>query len=274
LYKVIKKTLVSGFAVLLLLGLLTGCADTAGSADPGKNTLYQVSTLNTLMLGYYDGVISCGELLSHGDTGIGTFDTLNGEMIVLDGKVYRAGEDGSVAPVDGSVTTPFAQIAFLDEDFVLDDLNQIEDIDALKTRLTEGVLNQTGNANLFYMAKITGVFKQVLVRSEAGQSKPYAPLEEVLKNQKEYAYENLSGTAVALYCPEYMNGLGLAGWHFHFISDDHSKGGHMLDASLDSARAQIGLISNFNMLLPQDKDFADLKLSQNLTEKTGAVEEK
>ena len=36
-----------------------------------------------------------GELKQHGDTGIGTFEGLNGEMIVLDGTVYQAVADGS-----------------------------------------------------------------------------------------------------------------------------------------------------------------------------------
>lgn len=276
MYKLLKKIVLPVLSAVLLLSLLAGCTVTAGSAagSSGKNMLYQVSTLNALMLGHYDGAISCGELLSYGDTGIGTFDALDGEMIALDGKIYQAKGDGSVVSVNESVTTPFAEVAFFNADFALDNLSKIENMDTLKTNLTDGIMKETGNPNMFYMAKITGAFKQILVRSEPGQSKPYAPLEKVLKNQKEYTYDNLSGTMVALYCPDYINGLGLAGWHFHFISDDRSKGGHVLDVSLSSGNAQIDLISDFHMLLPRDKEFAELKLAQNLAEKTSAVEGK
>lgn len=276
MYKILKKIVRSALAAVLLLSLLAGCAGTAGSAadSSGKNMLYQVSTLNALMLGHYEGAISCGELLSHGDTGIGTFDALDGEMIVLDGKVYQAKGDGSVASVKEDITTPFAEVAFFNADFALDNLSEIENMDTLKTNLTDGIIKETENLNMFYMAKITGAFKQVLVRSEPGQSKPYEPLENVLKNQKEYTYDNLSGTIIALYCPDYINGLGLAGWHFHFISEDRSKGGHVLDVSLFSGNAQIDLITDFQMLLPRDKGFADLKLAQDLAEKADAVEGK
>ena len=51
---------------------------------------YQVSTLQALALGFSKSVITVGELLRHGDTGIGTFEDVDGEMIILDGKCYRA----------------------------------------------------------------------------------------------------------------------------------------------------------------------------------------
>lgn len=51
---------------------------------------YQVSTLQALALGYSKSVITVGELLKHGNLGLGTFEDVDGEMIVLDGKCYRA----------------------------------------------------------------------------------------------------------------------------------------------------------------------------------------
>ena len=50
-----------------------------------ENKMYQVSTLQALALGYTRAVISAEELLKEGDTGLGTFEDLNGEMIVMDG---------------------------------------------------------------------------------------------------------------------------------------------------------------------------------------------
>ena len=38
-----------------------------------QNKMYQVSTLQALALGYSKAVISVGELLQEGDTGLGTF---------------------------------------------------------------------------------------------------------------------------------------------------------------------------------------------------------
>ncbi len=58
--------------------LLSGCG------APGRNTLFQTSTINALLAGVYDGDISCLHLLEHGDFGIGTFDRLEGEMVILE----------------------------------------------------------------------------------------------------------------------------------------------------------------------------------------------
>ncbi|MEZ4705585.1 MAG: acetolactate decarboxylase [Caldilineaceae bacterium] len=39
--------------------------------------IYQVSTLNALMEGAYDGALTIGQLRTHGNLGLGTFDALD-----------------------------------------------------------------------------------------------------------------------------------------------------------------------------------------------------
>lgn len=58
--------------------------------DHNKGKYYQVSTLQALALGFSKPVITVEELLMHGDLGLGTFEDVDGEMIVLDGKCHRA----------------------------------------------------------------------------------------------------------------------------------------------------------------------------------------
>ena len=89
------------FCVVTMLCVLASCVtvhaeENAATLD-GTNgdVLYQVALIQSLVQGYYDGIITVGELKQHGDTGIGTFEGLNGEMIVLDGTVYQAVADGS-----------------------------------------------------------------------------------------------------------------------------------------------------------------------------------
>jgi len=153
---------------------LAGCAANKPTEDATDNrdTLYQVSTLNALMLGYYDGVISAGDLLEEGDTGLGTFDTLDGEMILLDGKVYQAKADGTVSEQSDDITVPFAAATYFENDLTLSDLKQISDLETLKSILDEEVLDATGNPNIFYVVKITGDFNMVHVRSVPAQEKP------------------------------------------------------------------------------------------------------
>ena len=75
--------------------VLRNCQDTARATDD-REVLYQVSTIDALMQGVFDGVQPVGEIRKHGDFGIGTFDALDGEMIVLDGVVYQAKADGQI----------------------------------------------------------------------------------------------------------------------------------------------------------------------------------
>ena len=75
-------------------------------------TIFQHGTLGLLVPGLFDGTITAGELLTHGDTGIGTLDGLNGEVIILGGHAYQAREDGQIREIQPEETLPFASVHF------------------------------------------------------------------------------------------------------------------------------------------------------------------
>ena len=250
-------------SLLLAALMLSGMAFAGGSAD-GRETLFQVALLQSLAQGYYDGVITVGGLKARGDTGIGTFDALNGEMIVLDGVVYRAREDGTIEIPQDSETVPYAAVTFFDADETLN-LSGVSDMNALCSVLNEAVSARGGN--LFCAALVTGVFPHVRIRSEAGQEKPYGELADVLATgQKEYVLENARGTMVGLFCPDYMRGLNSPGWHFHFITEDRTRGGHVLQISVGEAEAILDMTPAFAMLLPEDPAFHGLDLTRDMDE--------
>ena len=114
----------------------------------------------------------------------------------------------------------------------------------------------------------------VHVRSVPAQEKPYKPLKEIAASQPEFIYENISGTIVAVRCPDYVEGINLAGWHLHFISTDTTKGGHLLDADLESGECQIDFTNEFKLFLPENNNFGALSLANDLQEDTQAVEGK
>lgn len=74
----------------------------------GNHTMYQVSTAGAPVEGVNQGAISVGTLRQHGDFGLGTFDGLDGEMVLLDGDVYRVRSDESVDEAEDDALTPFA----------------------------------------------------------------------------------------------------------------------------------------------------------------------
>ena len=235
-----------------------------------RETIFQVALLQSLTQGYYDGIIKVSELKQHGDTGIGTFEGVNGEMIVLDGTVYQALGDGSVQVADDNETVPFSNVTFFDGDLAAT-LSPTKDINTLKETLTATV-NENGK-NMFYMVKVTGTFDKMHVRSELKQEKPYRTLDKALEtDQREFEYENIKGTVVALYCPDYMGGLNTPGWHFHFISDDKTKGGHILELSFEAAMAEFDTTPDFDMVLSDNADFQKMELSKDVSDAIKKVE--
>lgn len=235
-----------------------------------RETLYQVNLLQSLMQGNYDGTCSIKDLKENGDIGIGTFDSINGELIALDGTVYQALYDGSVATPPDSTGIPFAAVSFFDPD-ISTEFSQVSDLNDLSSKITE-IIDDEGK-NSFYFIKISGLFNKIYCRSEVKQDKPYKPLAEALKTaQREFNYENISGTIVGLYCPSFMDNLNSVGYHFHFISADKTKGGHVFALTAENLKVQLDKTSNLKIELSETSDFQNLNLAKNMTKDIDAVE--
>lgn len=246
----------------LLAGTMLFNTATATPAQD-KETVYQVALLQSLTLGYFDGSVTVKELKRHGDTGIGTFEGLNGEMIVLDGVVYRANQTCKINVMGDKERVPFSNVTFFEKDFAVK-LTDVAGKDALEKILNDEV-NRHGR-NSFYMIKLSGTFDEILVRSEAGAEEPYPTLVEALKTQHELTLENVRGTIVGLYCPDFMSSLNSTGWHFHFVTDDKQIGGHVLGLNLRSGEVQFDKTDGFSMSLPSKQNFHGLNFNQDLKE--------
>lgn len=256
-----------------MLLMLSSCErDENNSLQVNPESMYQVATLQSLMIGNYDGFISVGALRHYGDIGLGTFDAVDGEMIVLGGTVYQARYDGSVRIAHDTLGVPFATVTHFDADITLT-LPRIDNMEHLMQQLT-AVVNEHGK-NLIYAVRINADnCDHVLVRSELPQSKPYRPLAEALAtDQREFTYQNISGTIVAVYFPSFFTAQNTPGWHFHFISADRTKGGHMLNIqSSTPSLAQFDATLYYNMFMPSDGSFSHSDLSKDLSEDIGKVE--
>lgn len=242
------KTKINLFIFLLLcMATVAGCGaktTTSDAATSKEETLFQASTINSLLAGNYDGFMSFGELKQHGDVGIGTFDALDGELVMIDNTVYQVKASGAVEEVPDTDTTPFAAVTYFDED-ASKSLGPTASLQALEGELDKMITDPAA----FYVFRIDGTFKTIKARSVPSQEKPYPVLAEVVKNQSIFDYQNVSGSLVGLWCPADIGGLNVKGYHFHFISDDRSQGGHLLDVSFDSAEAFMDQTAGFFMTL-------------------------
>ena len=227
--------------------------------NPDDATLYQVSLLQALTLGYYDGIITIEELKKHGDIGLGTFNGLDGEMIMLDGVVYKAKGDGSVEMIDDD-TTPFANVVF-SKDHITKTIRAASMESFIKAM---GPILIENGVNSPYFIKIEAMFDKMVIRSVPKQTPPYGRLAAVISTEQViWEHKNIKGTIVGLYCPSYMGMTNNVGWHLHFISDDRKIGGHVLDQSASKAECRITKISSVHTVIPDKSDFHSLDLSEN-----------
>jgi acetolactate decarboxylase len=218
----------------------------AGTASVHAGEVYQVSTISSLLAGGYDGDTTVGELVRHGGFGLGTFNGVDGEMMVLDGEVYRGTVDGRAHAVAASELTPFAVVVALRPQgsttvAVGQSLEQLEaGLDALPY-----------SASRVLAARVEGHFRAIAIRSEPKQQPPYRPLAEVMKAQQVvHTLEEVDGILIGFRFPTAASSVNVPGWHFHFLAADKTRGGHVLSLTTGAAVAALEEFSDLRIRFP------------------------
>ncbi|MBR1861848.1 MAG: acetolactate decarboxylase [Lachnospiraceae bacterium] len=240
--------------------------------NENNTKIYQVSTLQALAMGYTKHVVTVSQLLEHGNTGLGTFENVDGEMIVVDGHCYRALEDGRVAEAPGELGVPFSSVTMLQgqREFEINDIDNINDLKILlNNKVDEGF-----GLNSMHVVRIDGHFTKLYARSEVGYESRFLSLKNILsKTQKDFHFEDIDGTLVCIYYPDFMDGINASGWHLHFISADRQKGGHVFELELKSAAAKLDKISRIEIQLPTDIEFDIYSLKEASNDEIKQVEQ-
>lgn len=228
-------------------------------------TLFQYNTLGALLSGLYDGSLTIAELLEQGDLGIGTLDGIDGELIVLDGKAYQAKSiDGKlqVIQVLDQVKVPYAAVATHQSKTTF---KQEEEL--ANRAFAERLESYFETKNLFYSIKIHGTFSRMRVRTII-KSSGDIPFVELASQQPEFEVDHVVGTIVGFWTPDMFHGASLAGFHFHFLSDDRTFGGHILDYVIRDGVVELCPIDQLNQRFPT-KDSKFLAASFDLDQIKG-----
>lgn len=206
----------------------------------------------------YQGSATVAQLKQHGDFGLGTFEGLDGEMVVLNGKVYQVKADGVAEAVADNVKTPFYTVTSFRKDRSLPLTGQMtyqamqQQIDRLLPSL-----------NLPYAMRIQGTFPELKVRSVPKQIPPHRQLNDVVKQQQRiFELRNVRGTLVGFRLPQYLNGVNVGGYHFHFVTNDRRAGGHVIDGTFVNPIADLDTLLGWKMVLPDRLAFAQASLEQ------------
>ncbi len=220
-------------------------------------SVYQYSTLGALLGGLLDGELTVDKLLKEGNLGLGTFNALYGEMVVVDGKAYRVKSiDGKAYPVRGDEKIPFAVVTDFKEDVTVKLAKPLD-----YRQLQQYLDTLLPSKNLFYACRVEGKCSFVKTRSVPAQKKPYPPLSEIAKIESRFTFKDVDGIMVGFRFPAFMKALNVPQYYMHFLTSGKKRGGHLLECKVSEVVIGIDYISDFDMDLPKSEDFQKMKVA-------------
>jgi acetolactate decarboxylase len=217
--------------------------------------LFNANTRSAYQAGFYDGAFSIGEVLEHGDFGLGALERNDGELVILDGRAWRTAEDGSTHALDASARTPYATVLRFARERTLTVSGPL-DKDGFERFIGDAVQLD----NRIWALRISGRFDFVVAGASGPQSPPYRPLAEVFATYTMQRSESFDGTLVAFACPVFLTGVDFVGFHYHLLSDDHEHGGHVTDLAVREAEVALCEATSYSVALPDCESFRSLSL--------------
>lgn len=227
--------------------------------DQPATHLYLCAPINALVEGIYEERIPFTEIKQHGDFGLGTFDHLDGEMVMLDGEIYQITADGRTQRVADTALTPFSAVTFYQPvaTFAL-----AEPLD--EAGFTTWLLDRLPSPNIFYAIRIDGVFDYIRTRS-VPKTECYVPLVEVAAHQPVFEFANLEGTLGGFYTPDFMGAVSVPGLHLHLLSADRQHGGHLLSCRPRAIRVGIQPLTKLELALPVTDYYLNWHFNRDIT---------
>lgn len=232
---------------------------------PDAQKIYQTGTINSLVNAVYDGDKSIASIKVHGDFGLGALGMMDGELIVCDGVFYRADSAANLSIAGDDSVLPFAVVSHFTPDQEFDLVN----LDLPGT--ADFVSRYFASRNLIHTVRIDASFKAIRVRSEKCQPNTYRPMNETMpKLQRVRDLENIDGTLVGIWYPDYLSQLNVPGFHFHFVDAGRTVGGHAFTFNLIRGHAAVQTITSLQVDLINNNEFAEANLN---TVAPGAVDQ-
>ena len=222
---------------------------TASASAAGDSTIDQIGTYYYLVQPNFTALGQMQEATAGNTIGLGTFNNLDGEFVMVGGVGYRIPTTGIPEPITGKELTPFVQ--------------------AIKFKPTKSgpippgtqcsqlipAINELAQSDEGIVAvRVRGTFTQLTTRSVPAQSQPWPSLAQVVSNQTEF---NLDGNKAVLVGFRQANdflGVGQPGLHLHGLITTQKAGGHVLSCTVgNDAQLSIQRASNVNIMKASSK---------------------
>jgi acetolactate decarboxylase len=228
--------------------------------------LYVSSPVNALVQGILREDKSLNSILSHGNFGLGTFNDLDGEMVLLDGVFYQLRSDGSASIASLEMQSPYVCATFFKptQSFTL---SKATSFSAIQDAIDQFVVSK----NLIFAIQISGQFNFVQTRSVPKQDS-YRPLVDIAHEQTEFTFTDVSGVMVGFWTPDFLHSVSVPGYHLHFLTQDHQHGGHLLHCEAKDITIEIQAIDQLSLDLPHSYEYLTADLSQDVKEALNQAE--
>jgi acetolactate decarboxylase len=243
--------------------------DTQSPAEAPRNhrpPVFISSPLAALVEGIYRADTTIGRIRQKGNFGIGTFNDLDGEMVILDGNVYCLRPQGDAEVIGDEVRTPFALVTQFEGD-----TQERFDEPVAEADFEHALLDLIPSPNLMYALKVEGRFSYVRARSVPKQSN-YLPLAEIAKLQTVFEFQDVEGVIVGFYTPDFLSGVHMVGLHLHFITADRKHGGHLLGAAPNGVTVSVQHAPSIELGLPLTLDFMTMERKRDMEADLNTVE--
>lgn len=211
--------------------------------------LYMSSPINALLEGFYRDDITIATLKQKGDFGIGTFNNLDGEMVAFDGRFYQLDLEGNAHEVNDGMKTPFSTVCHF-KSMLTEEIEEPMSYAAFGEKLKHILPSD----NMFYAIHMQGRFKSVKTRS-VPKTENYRPLSEATDHQKVRCFEDVCGHLIGFYTPGFVPSVNVPGYHFHFIDDEFTAGGHLLCCEPVHLDIRLQLFYSMELTLPKTLDY-------------------
>lgn len=222
--------------------------------DPSRDVLYLSAPVNSLLKGFYKQDTSIGEIKKYGDFGLGTFNNLDGEMVMIDGQVFQLSHDGFTYSVQDDTRTPFSAVTFFNPQIV-EDFEGGFDHATFNSILEKMILSP----NMLFAIRIDGEFDYVKVWSVSRQEN-YKQLTESEDDRPVFEFTGMEGILAGFYVPRFIKSLCMPGFHLHFLTSDKKRGGHLQECSLKRMQITMQVLPKLTLNLPITIDYLTASL--------------
>ena len=213
-------------ALALVAGVPLASAD---DAPTPTGWVAQVGTYDYLIQPDYDGLAPLRDVVGDATIGLGTFDRLDGELVMVSGTVYRVGTDGVPRVASLSRTTPWLEaVRFTPQ------ASQRVPAGTECSALVPLIDDLARTAGGMVAVRLIGTFDVLTARSVPAQTQPYPPLSEVVADQTVFPLTDARATLVGFRTGPDLMGVGAPGLHLHGLTKARDAGGHILGCTTGS----------------------------------------